>query len=311
MQKSMVALVRCEEYDADRVYQAVLKGISLIGGISAYVKPGERIVLKPNCMFGIAPQKSVTTHPAVFSAVGKILLENGAGVSFGDLPGFGGSEISLKRSGLKGAADDLGIPLADFDHGKSVEHKNALLIKRMTVANGVLELDGLVSLPKLKTHALVRFTGAIKNQFGCIPGLLKPQFHVKLIDPYDFATMLVDINTLVRPRLFVMDAIWGMEGNGPRNGKPRRMNLLLFSSDPVAMDAVACKLVDMNPIFVPTSAPGERSGLGTYHDENIEIVGDEIEQFRARDFDIVRKPPVSTKGNHLKRFLKTRFVPGR
>ena len=150
-------------------------------------------------------------------------------------------------------------------------------MKKLIIANGVLDCDGLISLPKLKTHGLMRFTGAVKNQFGCIPGFLKGQYHVKLPDPYDFATMLVDINTLIKPRLYIMDGITAMEGNGPRSGKPKQLNVLLLSTDPIALDATACKIINLNPEFVPTSKLGEKAGLGTYHTENIEIVGEQID----------------------------------
>ena len=126
-----------------------------------------------------------------------------------------------------------------------------LLNKRFIFANTVLDADGIISLPKLKTHGLTRLTGAVKNQFGCVPGLAKGQFHAKMADPYDFSTMLVDINTFLKPRLYVMDAIMAMEGNGPRNGKPRQMNALMFSKDPIALDAVACKMV----VLIPNTCP--------------------------------------------------------
>jgi uncharacterized protein (DUF362 family) len=226
----------------------------------------------------------VTTHPAVFKAVARLLQEARAKVSYGDSPAFGGCEPNMKKAGLKLVGDELGLTVADFDHGSEVSHETALLNRKFVIANGILDADGVVSLPKLKTHGLVRFTGAVKNQFGCVPGMLKGQFHVKMADPYDFATMLVDLNTFIRPRLYVMDGIMAMEGDGPRNGKPRKMNVLLFSSDPIAIDAIACKMIELNPEFVPTSKPGEKSGLGTYHYENIEVLGDSIESFVVRDF---------------------------
>ncbi len=144
-------------------------------------------------------------------------------------------------------------------------------MKKFVIANGVLDSDGLVSLPKLKTHGLVRFTGAAKNQFGRVPGLLKNQYHVKLPDPYDFATMLVDLNTLIRPRLYIIDGIMAMEGNGPRSGNLKQLNVLLLSSDPIALDATASRIIHLDPEILPTSKPGEESGLGTYHAENITI----------------------------------------
>ena len=285
------------------------RGLDLLGGITGFVKPGEKIVMKPNVLMGADPVKNVTTHPTVFKAVGKLLKEAGAIVSYGDSSSIGSCESNMRRSGLKQAGDELGFTIADFDHGREVIHKSALLNKKFVFANGVLEADGVVSLPKLKTHGLVRYTGAVKNQFGCIPGMLKGQFHVKMGDPYNFATMLVDINTYIKPRLFIMDGIMAMEGNGPRNGKSRAMNLLLFSTDPIALDAIACKIIDLNPEYVPTFHPGEKSGLGTYRYENIEIIGDDIESFITRDFDVVRKPPVRVAGGILMVFLKNRLTP--
>jgi uncharacterized protein (DUF362 family) len=293
MDKSKVALIRCDDYDEAKVYNAVNRGIDLIGGISCFVKYGEKIVMKPNVLIGADPDKCITTHPSVFRAVGKILQDAAVDVKYGDSPGFlGKCEPAMQKAGLKQAANDLNIKLADFEEGRAVSHKTALMTSRFVVANGVLDSDGLVSLPKLKTHGLTRMTGAIKNQFGCIPGLLKAQYHVKMADPYHFATMLVDLNSFIRPRLYVMDAIVAMEGNGPNAGTPRKINVLLISSDPVALDSVACRIINLDPEIVPTSKPGEKSGLGTYHYDRIEVVGDDINSVITRDFVVTRKPPV-------------------
>jgi len=132
---------------------------------------------------------------------------------------------------------------------------------------------------------------------------------MKLADPYDFATMLVDLTTLIMPRLYIMDGIMAMEGNGPRSGKPRKLGVLLISTDPVALDAVACRIIDLSPEFVPTSVPGEKSGLGTYHDENIEVAGDNIESFVEKSFEVVRRPPVSVKSGIIRTFLKNQVCP--
>jgi uncharacterized protein (DUF362 family)/ferredoxin len=307
MDKSIVALVRCDTYDEEKVDKAVQQGLDLLGGIAQFAKPGERIVLKPNVLIGSKPEKCVTTHPAVFRAVGRLFKEAGASLSYGDSPSFGKCEPNMKKSGLKEIGDELGLSVADFDSGRSVSHKDALLVKSFVISSGVLDSDGLVSLPKLKTHPLPRFTGAVKNQFGCIPGLLKGQFHVKLPDPYDFCTMLVDLNTLVKPRLCVMDGIIAMEGNGPRGGKPKKMSVLLLSSDPIAIDATACRIIDLDPEAVPTSRAGEKAGLGTYHSENIEIAGEGIELFLDRSFEVIRTPPAPCTRSRVRSFVKNRI----
>ena len=302
--KSKVVLIRCESYQDSEVLEAVAKGLGLLGGPGQFARPGEKIVLKPNVLLGGNPDACVTTHPAVLKAVAKLLQQAGASLSYGDSSSIGKCEGNLRRAGLKDAGDELGLAIADFDSGRTVPHKDALLVKSFTIANGVLDNDALVSLPKLKTHALTRLTGAVKNQFGCIPGLIKGQYHVKLADPYDFSTMLVDINTLIKPRLYVMDGIMAMEGNGPRSGKPKKLSVLILSTDPIAMDAVAARIIGLNPEFVPTSLPGEKSGLGTYHSENIELMGDSLESFITRDFDVVRNAPLTCSSGGMMNFVK-------
>jgi len=150
----------------------------------------------------------------------------------------------------------------------------------------------------------MRFTGAVKNQFGCIPGFIKGQYHVKLADPYDFAAMLVDINTFIKPRLYIMDGIRAMEGNGPRGGKASKMNVLLLSADPVALDATACRMINLDPEAVPTSKPGEQSGLGTYHSEQIELVGENLEAFYTPSFKVVRSAPLHCSSGRLQSFVR-------
>ena len=170
----------------------------------------------------------------------------------------------------------------------------------------MLAADGLVSLPKLKTHGLTRLTGAVKNQFGCIPGFLKNQQHARMADPFSFATMLVDLNTLIKPRICIMDAVMAMEGNGPRSGRPRKIGAILVSADPIALDAVACRIINLNPAFVPTSEPGERAGLGTYHEENIEVLGAGVDDFICQDFAVVRRPVEHAAAGRFRTFIKNR-----
>ncbi len=309
MAKSRVALIRCDTYDDAQVYEAVQAGVGLLGGVSRFAQEGENIVIKPNALIGTNPEKCVCTHPSVFRAVCLILKEANVILSYGDSSGFGRCQTNMKRGGFKQVADDLGIRMADFDKGRPVTHNQALLNRIFVLANGVLESDGLVSVPKLKTHGLTRFTGAIKNQFGCIPGFRKGQFHIKMADPYEFATMLVDLNTLVKPRLYIMDGIMAMEGNGPRSGTPKKLGVLLFSNDPVAIDAVACKIINLDPAFVPTSEAGEKAGLGTYHYQNIEIIGDDVESSVDKSFEVIRKPPITTSSGRVRTFLRNQICP--
>lgn len=169
--------------------------------------------------------------------------------------------------------------------------------------------DGLVSISKMKTHALEIMTGAVKNQFGCIPGPVKATFHVRFPDMYKFARMLVDINMFVKPRLYIMDAIVAMEGNGPRNGTPKPMNLIIMSDDPVALDATACRLMNINPELVPTNKTGMEAGMGTYLASEIEILGENIEDFIAKDFVASRVPTGSFLNAGIFKKLGDLMVP--
>lgn len=271
--KSRVALMTCEEYNPDLVQSVIEVGLNLVGGRELF-QPGEKILLKPNLLAADPPERAVTTHPEVFRAVGRILKGYGANLVFGDSPGIGSLTRVARKAGLLDVARELKIELADFTQAGLIHSPEGTQNRTFMIAAGVLNCDGMVSLPKLKTHGLMRMTGAIKNQFGCIPGLLKGEFHVKLPDPTDFARMLVDLNLALKPRLYILDGIMAMEGNGPRGGKPRPLNLLALSTDPVALDATVCRLLGLEPESIPTIVIGTEAGLGKSQPEEIAILGD-------------------------------------
>ena len=306
---SDVSLVRCESYDAEEVFAAVGRGLELLGGAGRFVDLGENLVLKPNLLVGTTPENHVTTHPAIFRAVAMHLQTEGAHLSYGDSPGFGRPEGAAKKAGLVDVAEELSIPFADFTDGRQISFPEGELIKQWFFANGVLDADGLVSLSKMKTHGLTRMTGAIKNQFGCIPGIRKGEFHARMPDDERFAQMLVDLNRALPARLYVMDAVVAMEGNGPRSGDPRPMNAILMSEDPVALDATACRMMSLDVSLVGTCTFGEEYGLGTYSE--VEVVGDPIEEFVVEDF-VVNRSTGSTTGTGTGRaatFFRNYTVP--
>ena len=306
---AQVVLIGCYSYDPAEVRAAVRRGLDLIGGASRFANRGQKVLLKPNLLVGEAPEKCVNTHHAVFRAVAELFIETGAIVSYGDSPAFGSTSFAAKRCGIQDAAHDLNIPEADFKTGVEVFYEKGVQNKKFTVAKAVTDSDVIVSLPKLKTHAFEKFTGAIKNQFGCVPGVRKGEYHIKLPDAEQFARMLVDLNGLVGPALYIMDGIMAMEGNGPRGGKPRKMNLLLFSTDPVALDATVCRLLGLDPEYVPTITAGVAAGSGTHAASSIELLGDDATRFRASDFDINRAPMAVYRTRGIMRFVNNRLVP--
>ena len=304
----IVALVRCPSYEAADVDGAIDRGVELLGGIERFATPGETVVLKPNLLVARDAEQAVTTHPSVFRAVARRFIEAGAKVGYGDSPGFGRPTTVARRAGLASIAEELGIALVEFTRGRTASFPEGDLIKQFTIAEGVLAADGLVSLPKLKSHGLTRITGSIKNQYGCIPGPLKAEFHARLPNADLFSRMLVDLNRFLRPRLFIMDGIVAMEGNGPQNGTPRPMNVLLFSIDPVALDAAACKMIRLDPALVLPIVYGEEFGLG--HAADVDYVGDPFDSFAAPDFDVNRRRASTTGGpGRYSRLARRLVVP--
>jgi uncharacterized protein (DUF362 family)/NAD-dependent dihydropyrimidine dehydrogenase PreA subunit len=305
---SIVAAIRCDSYDLADVQEAVNRGLGLLGGAESFVQPGESILLKPNLLIGRSPERVVTTHPSVFRAVARAFQAAGADLSYGDSPGFGKPQTAAQRAGLLEVARELDIKLADFTRGDIVSFPEGRQNKQFTIARGALSADGIVSLPKMKSHGLTRMTGAIKNQFGCVPGPLKAEFHARLPMAELFSQMLVDLNRLLKPRLFIMDGIVAMEGNGPQNGTPRPMNVLLFSRDPVALDATVCRMIDLDPTLVLPIQYGIEFGLGSC--ENIENLGDPIESFVNREFVVNRRPlPTTEQPGRASRMMRRFVVP--
>ena len=303
---STVVAIRCASYDRSEVQMAVNRGMDLLGGAESFVQSGERILLKPNLLIGRSPERAVTTHPSVFRAVATALQSAGAELSYGDSPGFGKPQTVAQRAGLLEVAQELGIELADFTHGETISFPEGRQNKQLTIARGALSADGIVSLPKMKSHGLTRMTGAIKNQFGCIPGPLKAEFHARLPMAELFSQMLVDLNRFLKPRLFLMDGIVAMEGNGPQNGTPQLMNVLLFSRDPVALDVTVCRLIALDPKLVLPIQYGIEFGLGA--SENIDYLGDPIESFVNRKFVVNRRPLPTTEQPGRASRLARRFV---
>lgn len=299
MEKSKVALLVCKDYREDNMDKVIKSGIEMLGGIEKFFECEEKILLKPNLLSKSSPEKAVTTHPAVFKAVGKYLRKQGyKNLYYGDSPGnpIGGVSRVASGCGLKKPAEELNIIPANFSSGKEVEFKEGITEKHFIISNGILECDGIINICKMKTHQLERITGAAKNTFGAVYGINKGAFHAKYTDADSFARMIADLNNFVKPRLHIMDGVLAMEGNGPQSGTPIEMGLILMSQDPIALDAVFCNLINLKPELVPTNRYGEEYGVGTMKNEEIEIitldgnitVKEDLEKYGNKKYDVYR-----------------------
>ena len=282
MEKSKVAMVACPDYEPARVKESLQKGLEAIGGLESLigkeeklsvvttVEGEENILLKPNLVRSAKRERAVVTDPEVMDALITILQENGyENISCGDSCGLGTPEGIAKEAGLKEVLEKHNVPLKDFLTSERVETADG---KFLMIAKDALDCDALISVSKMKTHALERITGAVKNQYGCISGVYKKLGHTQYPNAESFAHMLIELNQKVAPRLYICDGIVAMEGNGPTSGDPVSMGVLLMSTDPIALDTVFCHLVNLDPSYVPTNLYGETLGLGTWHDDRIEIV---------------------------------------
>ena len=307
--KSVVAAIRCGSYNEVTVEEAVRRGIDLLGGAGVFASPGEKIVFKPNVLWGTDPARCIVTHPSVLRAVIMQFAGTGATLQYGDSSaGLPNAGQNMRKCGYTTAVEDLPVELVSFEDADEVSCPDGIAGKRLRLSRAALNADGVINLPKLKTHGLVRMTGAVKNCFGCVPGTTKGAYHARFPDVSDFSNLLADIATRIRPRLHILDAVEAMEGNGPQSGTPKNLGILLFSSDPVALDTVACRLIDLNPDFVPTIAAGVRTGLGVSEPRQIEVVGDSFDEPVDRHFNVVRKPPASFPVDGIFRFVKHFFL---
>ncbi|OGB87798.1 hypothetical protein A3H38_00045 [candidate division WOR-1 bacterium RIFCSPLOWO2_02_FULL_46_20] len=301
---SKVAITKCDSYDQNEVDRAVQQSLELIGGLANIVKPGNKVLLKVNALMGSSPEAAVTTHPSLVTAVIKEVKKCGGIALVGDSPGNASANVrkTMVDTGFKKAADEAGGEVVYFQEAEifdllSPSHNKK--IKTLRIASKVLDADVIINLPKLKTHNYTLFTGAIKNMFGAVPGFEKAHFHIRAPRPHEFAESLVDILELTKPHLNIMDAVMGMEGHGPTGGSPRKLGIIMASTDPVAMDAVGGHLIGYEPSQIDTTVIANRRGLGESCLDKITIFGTSMEEIKVSDWKL------STDVNRL-----TRWIPG-
>ena len=286
-----VAAARCADYDAETLRGALGELLVPLGGMAAFVRPGERIALKPNILFATSPDRAIITHPELVGVVASFVKEAGAHPVVIESPGTGVVharpviERAFRKAGYQDVAERYGLELCYDTDWRAVSVPEAVLAKRIEVLSPILEVDGVINLAKFKTHMFMIFTGAIKNLFGVIPGLNKAAYHARLNDRRRFAEMLLDVACFVGPRLNIVDGILGMEGDGPgTGGRPRHLGVLLAGADMVAVDVACCRIAGIETSAVPVLAAARDRGLWSGREDDIETVGVPLEELRVRDF---------------------------
>ena len=285
-----VTITRCRNYDLDEVKSAIAASLYPLGGMARFVGKGQRVLVKPNLLASRAPEAAVTTHPAVVQAVVEEVQRAGGVAVIGDSPGgrnMGQSYARLlRRTGMMEVVEATGCKWVSFDDSfVDVQAPNARAFKRFTVGKAVTDADRVIVLPKLKTHQLTYYTGAVKIVYGYIPGLLKAEYHLHTgTDAETFSDLLLDLHGALPPTLAIMDAVVGMEGQGPSNGNPREIGLILASENCHALDLVACSIIGFDQMAVPTVRKAAERGIGPRDLGEVLISGEPIENVRVRDF---------------------------
>ena len=308
--KSKVAVVRCPAYEREMVTEAVGRCFALIGGLSSVVRKGDRVLIKPNLLAPKMPEQAITTHPEVVAAVAEEVKKAGGKPMIGDSPGALGRDLKdvWAATGMQEVSERTGAPLVNIEAGGCYKKSRGSQIYH--ISRLAMDVDIIINLPKLKTHCLVLFTGAVKNMYGLIPGFCKRETHLIHPKPGPFSEALVDIYSLIVPQLTLMDAVEGMDGNGPSAGRKRDVGLLLAGNDAVAVDAIAGLAVGISPREISTCQLAARRGLGVCSPEEIQVLGEDPEKLGIEKFVRPKSHPsklIPTPLVHLaRRFIYTR-----
>lgn len=284
---SSVSLVRCAGYDKEEIEHALERAVGLLGGMGAFVKPGDRVLLKPNLLSARAPDRRITTDPSVVRAAARLVLQAGGRPFIGDSPALGSFKRVAAKTGMAETARELGIDIIELTNPTPVSLPAGSLHKTLEIASAALEADVVINLPKLKTHSQMLLTLGVKNLFGTVVAQRKAEWHYMTgVDRDSFASLHLDILLALQPALTIMDGVWGMEGHGPANGEPRHLKMIAAGRDPVALDVMICDILGVPLRLFPLYREARNRGIGQIDPSRIPVQGDAPQAFRIRNFQI-------------------------
>jgi uncharacterized protein (DUF362 family)/Pyruvate/2-oxoacid:ferredoxin oxidoreductase delta subunit len=293
-----IHMTKCSRYDLE----LLRKGIS--DHLSRYDRfkdlRGKKILIKINLLSASDPESAVTTHPIFVEALILELKDRGASCIIADSPGGPFNESNLikayKRSGMTDVAERTETELNYITTSHEQKHPGGKIVKRFTVCDYMDNADLIIATPKIKTHMLTGLTCCSKIMFGAVPGLDKVGYHSRFPDVYDFSRMLLDLNDLVKPDLYLVDGIIGMDGDGPSMGNPHQVGVIMSGKDNHKLDLLACRIVGLDPATLPIMRASRDLGEITF-DQVISASGDASDlridpaYVPASGMRIARRPP--------------------
>ena len=287
-----VFTVKQDNYDQACVNSAINRIFSHFGGIEHYVKKGDTVLLKANMLSANEIEKRVTTDPSVVRAVAVEVINAGGKPIICDSPGLDKFSNVAKKSGLAAVAEDLKIPCEELTSPVELPSSNLSVFRKIEVSKKVIDADVIINLPKMKTHGQMVLSLGVKNLFGTVVAQRKAEWHYKVGLRRDmFASLLIDIYMGVKPSLTILDGIWGMEGMGPANGKPRNFCLLAGAENALTLDFHICQLLGLPLPEFPLWQAAKQRNFPETDILNTDMAGDYAYPFNYDNVDI---PQLST-----------------
>lgn len=294
--QTQVALLQCAAYESAQ--DALARLIDGLGGMKAFVRPGQSVLVKPNLLTDRLPAEAVTTHPEVVRGVIRLLKDAGARPWVADSPcNVAALPAVWEKTGVAAVCRAEDVPLVNLEQAGSVRIEESGVA--FTIAKPALEAEAIVNLSKVKTHVLTGLTGAVKNLYGTVPGFQKTVLHKLYPRRDEFADLLVSVYGRVKPALSIADGVVGMEGNGPSGGTPVALGFLAASTDAVALDTVVAGLLGMKIEDVSYLEAARRRGIGETDLGRIRLLGDPPAAVAPRRFRL----PDTIPTRHIPRWL--------
>ena len=255
-----VSFIRAESYDQQPLAQSLLNVLAPLGGIEAFVQPGQRVLLKPNLLTGSRPQRECVTRIELVAVIARLVRAAGGEPFLGDSPAFGSAKGVALANGYGPLLEELDLPVVEF-HGKRYDTASDNF-ESLRLCKEAMDADVVINIPKVKSHVQLTMTLGVKNLFGCVPGKMKAWWHLEAGKDRDrFGEMLVETARAIAPDLTIIDGIIAHEGQGPMNGDPRSLQVLGASANVFALDIAMLHLLNVDPREVPTADLSQRLGL--------------------------------------------------
>jgi uncharacterized protein (DUF362 family) len=298
MPNPIVTLTRCEDYNRPIIAEEIEKHFNLLGGLEKFVKPGDRVLLKPNFIAPRSRRHATQTDPAVILETARLLKDFGARPFVADSPSWANTSDCIKALRLDGALKELAVPVRQLDKPKKCRVGAKKI--RVGISSVALDADVIINLPKFKSHQQLGATFAIKNMFGCVTGKKKALWHFrKGRHQHDFCELLIDIYRYINPALTIIDAVTAMDGPGPIHGRARPLGWLIGGTDPIACETICAKLVNIELEDIPIIKTAKQLGFGCFDPATIQITGDDFPQSVCTDFIMPELVPIRFSMPHV------------